>query len=42
MNASELAEKVGLSYERLAAGEYKDAGTPLKEMDDDEREYLQG
>ncbi|TYT61419.1 signal peptide peptidase SppA [Natrialba swarupiae] len=42
VNASELAEKVGLSYERLAAGEYKDAGTPLKEMDDDEREYLQG
>jgi len=42
VNASELAEKVGLKYERLAAGEYKDAGTPLKEMDDDERDYLQG
>ena len=42
VNASDLAEKVGLSYERFAAGKYKDAGTALKEMDDDEREYLQG
>ena len=42
INASDLAEKVGLSYERFAAGEYKDAGTALKEMDDNEREYLQG
>jgi protease-4 len=42
VNAKELGEKVGLSYERLAAGEYKDAGTPLKEMSEDEREYLQG
>ena len=42
VNASELAEKVGLSYEGFTAGEYKDAGTPLKEMDEDEREYLQG
>ena len=42
VNASELAEKVGLSYEGFTAGEYKDAGTPLKEMDDEEREYLQG
>ena len=42
VNASGLAEKVGLSYERFAAGDYKDAGTPLKEMDEDERAYLQG
>ncbi|SEW22121.1 signal peptide peptidase SppA [Natrinema salifodinae] len=42
VNASDLAKKVGLSYERFAAGDYKDAGTPLKEMDDDERAYLQG
>ncbi len=41
VNASELADKVGLSYERLAAGKYKDAGIPLKELDGDEREYLQ-
>ena len=42
VNASELAEKVGLSYEGFTAGEYKDAGMPLKELEDDERAYLQG
>lgn len=42
VNASDLADKVGLEYERLAAGDYKDAGNSLKEMSDDEREYLQG
>ncbi|PGF15434.1 signal peptide peptidase SppA [Natrinema sp. CBA1119] len=42
VNASDLAEKVGLSYERFAAGDYKDAGTPLKDLEDEEREYLQG
>jgi len=42
VNANDLADQVGLSYERFAAGKYKDAGTPLKEMTDDERAYLQG
>lgn len=42
LNASELAEELGLSYERFAAGQYKDAGQALKEIDDDERAYLQG
>jgi len=42
VNAKDLADKVGISYEGLTAGEYKDAGTPLKEFTDDEREYLQG
>lgn len=42
LNASTLAEELGLSYERFAAGRYKDAGTALKEIDDDERAYLQG
>lgn len=42
VNASELAEKLGLSYEPFTAGAYKDAGTPLKELTDDERDYLQG
>jgi protease-4 len=41
VNAKELADRVGLSYEQFTAGEYKDAGTPLKELDDSEREYLQ-
>lgn len=42
VNARELADRLGLSYERFAAGRYKDAGNALKEMTEDEREYLQG
>jgi len=42
VNANELADRVGLSYEQFTAGEFKDAGTPLKELEADEREYLQG
>jgi protease-4 len=42
VNAKELVDRVGLSYEQLTAGEYKDAGVPLKEFTDDDREYLQG
>lgn len=42
VNAKDLAEKLGLQYERFAAGKYKDAGFPLKEVSDDERDYLQG
>ncbi|WP_276248157.1 MULTISPECIES: signal peptide peptidase SppA [unclassified Haladaptatus] len=42
VNATELADKLGLSYERFAAGKFKDAGTPLKELSEPEREYLQG
>jgi protease-4 len=41
VNAKELADRVGLSYEQFTAGEFKDAGTPLKELDEEEREYLQ-
>lgn len=42
VNAKELAEQLGVEYERFAAGKYKDAGFPLKEVTDDDREYLQG
>lgn len=41
-NATGLADKLGISYEQFTAGEYKDAGVPLREIEDDEREYLQG
>ncbi|ELZ44425.1 signal peptide peptidase SppA, 36K type [Halorubrum coriense DSM 10284] len=41
-NAKGLADKLGISYEQFTAGEYKDAGVPLKEIEADEREYLQG
>ncbi len=40
-NAAGLADKLGLSYEQFTAGEYKDAGVPLREIEDDERAYLQ-
>ncbi|WP_174261571.1 signal peptide peptidase SppA [Halogeometricum borinquense] len=42
VNVHELADRLGVSYERFAAGKYKDAGTALKEPSADEREYLQG
>ncbi|MCL7418824.1 MAG: signal peptide peptidase SppA [Halalkalicoccus sp.] len=42
VNASDLAERVGVSYERFAAGKYKDAGVPLRDMEEHERAYLQG
>jgi len=42
VNAKGLADELGLSYERFAAGKYKDAGQPLKELDADDRAYLQG
>ena len=41
-NLADLADRLGVSYEQFTAGEYKDAGTPLKEIEEDEREYLQG
>ncbi|MFB6071824.1 MAG: signal peptide peptidase SppA [Halobacterium sp.] len=42
LNATGLAEKLGVDYERFVAGEYKDAGNPLRDLDEDERAYLQG
>ncbi|MFB6300812.1 MAG: signal peptide peptidase SppA [Halobacteriales archaeon] len=42
INAHELIDRMGLKYEQLTAGEYKDAGIPLKEFSERERRYLQG
>ena len=42
VTVADLADRLGVEYEQLTAGEYKDAGTPLKEMSEDERAYLQG
>lgn len=42
VTVADLAEQLGVEYEQLTAGEFKDAGTPLKELEPDEREYLQG
>ena len=42
VTASEFLERAGLEYEQLAAGEYKEAGTPFADLEEDERVYLQG
>jgi protease-4 len=42
VNVADLADRLGVSYEQLTAGRFKDAGTPLKEFEEEEREYLQG
>jgi protease-4 len=42
VNVSDLADDLGVSYERFVAGEYKDAGVALKDLSEDERAYLQG
>lgn len=36
-----LMEQFNVTYERLAGGEYKDLATPLREMQDKERELLE-
>jgi len=42
VTAEGFLEKAGFTYEGITAGEYKDAGSPLKDLEDDERAYLQG
>ena len=37
----DLFEKQGVSYERIVSGEYKDALSSFKPLEEDEREYLQ-
>lgn len=36
-----LLERYNISYNRLVAGKYKDAGSPLKQMNDEERALIQ-
>lgn len=42
VNVTDLADRVGLDYEGFSKGKYKDAGTPLKELTDEERSYFEG
>ena len=37
----ELMDRVGVSYEGITSGEYKDALSSFKPLEDDEREYIQ-
>ena len=40
---ADLADRYGISYERIVSGDYKDSlGAPFKELEPREREYLQG
>lgn len=41
VTAEDLADRLGIEYEQLTAGEYKDAGIPFESLDEDERSYLQ-
>ena len=38
---SQLMEKYGVTYQRVVSGQYKDLGTPYKELSQDERNLLQ-
>jgi len=40
--ATDLLDRLGVDYQGLTAGEYKEAGSPFTEMDEDDRDYLQG
>ncbi|WP_256298642.1 signal peptide peptidase SppA [Haloarchaeobius salinus] len=42
LNLKELGDRVGVDYNELTAGEYKNAGSPFEEFTADDREYLQG
>lgn len=41
IKAHDMADRVGLTYEGFTAGEYKDAGQPLVELEDHQRNYFQ-
>src|SRR3989344_236431 len=38
---SKLFDKYGITYQQLTSGEYKDVGTPYKELSAKEKDYLQ-
>ena len=40
--ATGLLDKLGVDYEQFTAGEFKEAGVPFADMDDEERAYIQG
>jgi len=42
VTGAEALGKAGLEYEQLTAGQYKEAGVPFSDLEEHEREYLQG
>lgn len=41
MDASELLRKIGVQFNIIKSGRYKDSGTPFRKMSDEDRRYLQ-
>lgn len=41
LNVAGLTDRLGISHERFIAGSYKDAGSPFRELESHEREYIQ-
>jgi len=41
-NASELLDKLGVDFQVITAGKYKDAGSPYRELTEEERALIQG
>lgn len=41
-NVSGLLDKVGVEFQVITAGKYKDAGSPYREMTDEEKSLIQG
>jgi protease IV len=42
MNATELLNKIGVRFDVIKSGRYKDSGSPFRPMTDDDRKYFQG
>ncbi len=41
MDASELLKKLGIQFNVIKSGPYKDSGTPFRKMNEEDRRYLQ-
>src|SRR5574341_1792616 len=41
MNATELLDKIGVRFEVIKSGKYKDSGSPFRRMTDEDRKYFQ-
>ena len=41
MNATELLNKIGVRFDVIKSGRYKDSGSPFRPMTDDDRKYFQ-
>ncbi len=41
MNATELLSKIGIRFDVIKSGRYKDSGSPFRPMTDDDRKYFQ-